>query len=104
MKSRSEIRVFDGNDLLYQEWLRTHSDGYVVNSRRTITPSYLVLHKAHCPFISNYSSVARDGAFTERGYIKVCSDDVSSLRAWAKEHGRIDGSFSKQCGYCTKRR
>ena len=100
MKSVSGVSVFDGNDSLYQKWLIAHPDGYVLNSRRSITPSYLVLHRANCTFIKQHSSDARDGAFTERGYIKICSDDLSSLRAWAKVHGRTDGSFSSESCNC----
>ena len=100
MASLSSAEIFDRNDLTYQSWLKANSDGYVLNSRRTIDPSYLVLHRASCHFIKRYTSVVKDGAFTERGYIKICSSNLSSLRNWVKKQGRSDGSFSKECGYC----
>lgn len=102
MASLSPAEVFDKNDLSYQTWLKANSDGYVLNSRRAIDPSYFVLHRASCPHIRRYTSVAKDGAFTERGYIKICSSNLSSLRLWVKNHGRPNGSFSKECGFCNK--
>ena len=32
--------------------------------------------------------------------MKVCADEVVSLREWAKEHGRSNGQFTGECGLC----
>ena len=100
MADYESLEVFDGNDSTYQAWLRANPRGYLVNARRSINPSYLVLHRANCHHVSRYSTSAPDGAFTERGYIKICSTDLSELRNWVKNHGRWDGTFSKECGFC----
>ena len=51
--------TFDGNDDLYQTWLAGHPHGFVINTRRRISPDYLVLHRASCAFISRYTATAR---------------------------------------------
>lgn len=87
--------IFDRSDSAYFSWLASHPLGYVVNARRNLEPSYLMLHAAQCGLISTAKRAS--GAYTERGYIKVCSTEIDELRHWLRQHGRPDGSFSKQC-------
>ena len=94
------IQVFDNNDQDYLEWLEKYAEGFVLNTRRRGDPEYIVLHRTTCPSIYKYSKIARPGSFTEMTYIKVCSDSLSELSTWAKNHGRNDGSFSKKCSKC----
>ena len=63
---------------------------------------YMVLHRATCLKVSDYNDMAKPGGFTERSYIKVCATDVEDLRVWTTRNGRPDGSFSKECSFCTK--
>lgn len=91
------MEKFTDDDAGYLRWIGNHPAGFVVNIERGERPGYAVLHRANC------SSISRDreeGAYTERGYKKVASDDLNSLRAYVKSIGRADGSFSKQCGLC----
>lgn len=92
--------VFDNSDKDYQSWLSSNPSGFVLNARRSLVPSYMVLHRASCPSISQYTRMAHAGGFTERGYVKVCATDVSALRAWVRQHGRPDSSFSRKCSHC----
>lgn len=94
------VEFFDGNDEVYMKWLVANPLGYVINARRSLSPAYMVLHKASCRAIRRYRPTAPDGAFTERGYVKICATDILDLSNWAKKHGRLDGSFSKSCGLC----
>ena len=94
--------IFDDNDTAYQEWLRANPDGYVVNTTRSRTPSYMVLHRATCKSIGEYTAMAERGGFTERDYIKVCSLDSDDLRNWVSEHGRPNRSFSRECTHCNR--
>lgn len=91
------MQKFTDDDEGYLRWIGAHPDGFVVNIERGERPGYAVLHRASC------SSISRDrenGAYTERSYKKVVSDDLNALRAYAKSIGRTDGSFSKTCGLC----
>lgn len=91
---------FNDNDEAYQAWLTAHPQGFVLNTPRIHTPDYMVLHRASCSSISNYTQMARPGGFTERQYIKVCGETVDALRLWVRHHGRPDGSFTGECGRC----
>src|SRR4051794_20629624 len=92
--------IFDADDDPYQRWLAANPHGYVINTGRSMSPSYMVLHRARCAKIRDYNEMARKGGFTERDYIKVCSTDVNDLRDWVRQHGRPDGSFSRECSIC----
>lgn len=92
--------VFDGNDNAYQAWLAMNRQGYVINLRRNLSPSYMVLHKASCPTISNYGGMSKKGGFTERSFIKVCALELDVLRQWARSHGRGNATFSNECSRC----
>ena len=95
------IREFDGDDDDYQAWLKTNPNGFVINTSRRRQPTYMVLHRARCAHISEYTETARpEGGFTERGYIKICASTVDALRIWVKSNGRPDGTFSNECGIC----
>lgn len=88
----STVQVFDSSDAAYTSWLRANSRGFVINSRRNRPPDYMVLHRAACRSIDPGGG-ARAGAFTERGYIKICSTDLEALR-------RSVGQESGCCGLC----
>jgi hypothetical protein len=97
-----ECILFDGDDDAYQAWLEDHPGGYVINTRRRpgFDPSLMVLHRASCRLIRDYNEMAQEGGFTERKYVKICSVSISALREWVRQHGRPDGSFSKECSHC----
>lgn len=95
------INVFTDGDGAYLQWLTQHPHGFVLNTARSSSPGYMVLHRAVCPSISTYTHNARPGGFTERDYIKVCSADIEQLRVWVRQHGRPDGSFSRDCPLCS---
>ena len=85
-------------DAAYHSWRAAHPDAFVLNVERTRRPAYMVLHRAGCLHIRKHTN---PGAFTERQYVKVCADDVATLRAWTRANGRPDGSFSKRCRTCS---
>lgn len=97
---KNSVEVFDCGDDLYQQWLAMNSAGYVVNARRSLKSTYMVLHRATCPSIHRYRRNAGKGAFTVRSYVKACARELEALRGWVRQHGRGDGSFSKECGLC----
>src|SRR5262245_56796379 len=67
--------VFDKSHSDYFKWLKAHPEGFVLNTTRKKNPKYLVLHRATCRTISEYSGKQKPGGFTERDYIKVCADN-----------------------------
>jgi hypothetical protein len=90
------------NDKIYLEWIAKNPNGFIINMRKNESPDYMVLHKASCHTIKhlNKNRGAKEGGFTEHEYKKVGAFDIDSLRKWVKNHGRSDGSFSKECGLC----
>jgi hypothetical protein len=97
---RPGMTLFDKSDAAYQEWLLRNETGYVINTPRNLSPSYMVLHRASCKTIRQYNEMAREGGFTERQYVKVCATTIGELRDWVRTHGRPDGSFSRHCPSC----
>ncbi len=95
------LREFNDSDLDYLHWLKNHPNGYVLNAERSISQNYLILHKAGCPSISEYKGDAEPGGFTERQYIKICSDDIDTIKQWVREKGFSSNSISQIC-YCWK--
>ena len=91
------MEKFTDDDAGYLRWIGNHPDGFVLNIERGERPDYAVLHRATC---SSISRVREDGAYTTRNYKKVVSDELADIRAYTKSIGRVDGSFSKQCGLC----
>lgn len=92
--------VFDGDDAAYQDWLLANPQGYIINARRRLSPTYMVLHRAWCPRVSDYNAMARRGGFTERSYVKVCAIEIEDLRDWLCRNGRPNGTFSNECSLC----
>ncbi len=89
---------FLDDDEGYLSWIATNPDGLVLNVRRMADPNYVVLHRANCGSIS--TDKREPGAYTTRGYRKICAVNVSELQLAAKREGRSDGSFSNKCGLC----
>lgn len=91
------MHKFTDDDAGYLRWIADHPEGFVLNIERGERPEYTVLHRVTCPSISR---PREDGAYTERGYRKVVSDDLAEIRAYTKAMGREGGDFSKLCGHC----
>lgn len=98
---QNEVIEFMDDDTEYLRWLNSHTEGYVLNTTRNKSPEYMVLHRAYCHSISKYSGNAKQGGFTERNYMKVCTEKLDSLRNWVKRNGRPNGTFSSECP-CTR--
>jgi len=88
------------NDRDYQQWLSQNPDGFVVNTTRSRSPRYMMLHRASCRHISDPMHESEGGGFTERDYIKVVAQDVASLLDWIAANGRPERTFSSECGHC----
>lgn len=89
----NSVTHFDHDEAGFTAWLSDHPTGFVVNTTRTIPASYRILHRARCWTIRPGRKGAEPGAFTERAYIKVCSQEVSLLKADI-------GPLSRSCSIC----
>jgi hypothetical protein len=86
------VRHFVDDDASYLEWLAEHPAGYVINTGRSPSAAYLVLHRASCGTISGVP--ARGSTFTG-DYSKVAGGR-EELEAFA---GELDGQ-ARPCGLC----
>jgi hypothetical protein len=100
MATPEAVIRFDDGDKKYQEWAEAHPHGFVINTNRGVNRKYLWLHRATCRLIRDYKRVARPGGYTERAYIKICSEDLEALRQWAKQHGDPKDGFTQRCKIC----
>jgi len=94
------VKVFDGDDRKYQSWLKGHKEGYLLSMGRNRDPGFISFHRSSCFSISEYTARYSFGAFTERGYIKICGDTPDDLHKWVENHIRKDGKFTRRCSKC----
>lgn len=88
---------FDGDDGAYFAWLVRNPEGFVVNVRRRCSPDYVVLHRASCGHVAN---PREEGAYTERGYGKLCASTREDILDAPTYCGRTKGCFTKKCAHC----
>lgn len=86
-----KVYISKDEDEKYRLWLKTHPQGYVLNSYRSPIAKYLVLHRAWCSSIQN--TIGDD-------YLKVCADSEEGLWQWLNENGFE--AFSKEGHSCNK--
>jgi hypothetical protein len=79
------MRHFIDDDAAYLGWLADHPDGFVINTGRTPSAAYLMLHRASCGTISG--TPARGSTFTG-DYTKVCGGQ-EELDAFARQLGGL---------------
>jgi hypothetical protein len=82
------------NDAPYQAWLNGNPRGYVVNSHRPPTATYLVLHRASCHTISGIPASGR--SWTNQ-YIKVGASTKADAFEWCRTNV---GDKPTPCGTC----
>jgi len=86
------MEQFVDDDPGYLDWVARHPDGFVINTGRAPTVSYLMLHRAQCRTITGRP--ARGTTFTG-DYAKVCSGR-EELEAFAQQLG----GRPQPCGLC----
>ena len=70
--------VFDNSDTDYQAWLSANPTGFVLNARRSLVPSYMVLHRASCPSISQYTRMKTEPR------ILISREQSSLVSSWTE--------------------
>ena len=91
--------TFSSGDAPFIAWMQKNPDGFVLNTTPSEATSYLKFHRANCHHISGYTTAQSAGAFTTRGYIKVCSNSAAELVAWAAKN-RPSTSTYESCKTC----
>lgn len=94
------MKVFDNDDLKYFDWITVNPDGYVLNTRRTSTLNFTVLHKGSCHHIKTTTNMP-EGAYTTRDYIKVCSNEVQEIKKWLEENRKNFSGRFRICKTCS---
>lgn len=92
----SGMQRFVDDDRGYLDWLDHHPDGFVINTGRTPSAAYLMLHRASCRTITGRP--AKGAAFTGE-YAKVCGE-----RNELEEFARHLGGYPRPCGLCLAQR
>lgn len=87
-----EVVVFEDDDAGYMAWTRANRRGYVVNTSRPPSASYLMLHWADCRDISGHWD-----AWTSGDYLKACALAVRDLEHWALVEA---GGELHKCAHC----
>jgi hypothetical protein len=90
---------FQNKETEYQNWIASNPHGYVLTTTKDISISYMSLHRATCRTISQYMSNMANGAFTEKNYMKICSNNYGDLTDWIETQGGT--GFTKLCSKCS---
>jgi hypothetical protein len=93
------MEIFDNDDNEYFKWMNYNPESYVVNTFRSRNTQFSLLHRVGCRHISNESGYDK-GAYTERDYIKVCSNDLGELKDWFVKNYPKFRSYFKECKTC----
>jgi hypothetical protein len=86
---------FIDDDDGYLAWIASEPGGYVLNSHRHPTASYLMLHRSSCRTISGRPTT---GSAWTKDYVKHCSSSADELDAWASA---TVGVNADRCAVCT---
>jgi hypothetical protein len=87
--------TFKDEEAAYGRWLNSNPHGYVVNTTRSPSAAYWILHRATCGSLRlQPNQSARTGE-----YIKVCSTSIDDLRQWARNSVEARAELHA-CGLC----
>jgi predicted dithiol-disulfide oxidoreductase (DUF899 family) len=89
---RDTVRHFVDDDPGYLRWLTHHPAAFVLNTTRTPSAAYLMLHRANCWTITRLQR--RATTFTG-DYSKLCGG-----RGELEARARRLGGTAKACGHC----
>jgi hypothetical protein len=90
------MRHFVDDDPGYLNWIATHPEGYVLNTTRSPSSGYLMLHRTSCWTISRLQRKAT--TFTGE-YSKLCGN-----RDEIEDRVRSFKATTPECGHCMRPR
>jgi hypothetical protein len=88
----SGLAIFKDDDAGFFDWLAANPDGFFINTERTPTPRYLVLHRPGCRHFKGGEQVN-----WTREYIKVCSAHRDELEDWATTSVGGEETLCRSC-------
>lgn len=88
------VRHFVDMEAEYRAWVKENPQGYVLNTNRVPSASYLILHRADCWTITGEPT---RGEYWTKDFSKVCGDSIAEIQDWA-ERG-VGGSL-QACRLC----
>lgn len=94
------LKVWDGDDIGYENWVKTHPQGFVANTRRPRGGRYFKIHLSTHNLADRSKPETKDPRTGNR-YLKLTSDTFDELRDWAASELRIivdQSNCCKQCG------
>jgi hypothetical protein len=90
------VQRFKDDDAGFRNWRDQGPDGFVVNTSRTPSPNYLILHRASCRSLAPANEHERNWTMA---YIKFCALQPEDLEKWARQHVTVDAQL-KPCSNC----
>lgn len=95
------VQVFQDDEAGFSDWISRNTDGFVVNTKRVLDPSYLVPHTATCGSMQTYRRMdEKPGGFTERSYQKICTVTVVELLNYLAAETGNKSPITKCCSRC----
>lgn len=88
------VTTFVDDDDGYLRWIALNRRGFVVNTPRSPSASYLMLHSAGCKTVNG---VPARGENWTLDYIKVCAVERFELDRWARDE--VGGALT-ECQFC----
>lgn len=88
--------VFKDDEKGYDDWLGAHPNGYVLNAKRTPTPTGLTLHLGKCQHLGTFGNPP---VKMTSATIKICATERAELQRWAEREFPAPVQF-KLCRDC----
>ena len=88
------------NDDEYKNWIKKNLIGFVINTYKIPSSTYMVLHTHKCHSINDLAITAGEDAFTSNGYTKICANAIGDLETWLSAN---NFTISKECQKCNPR-
>ncbi|WP_259076378.1 HNH endonuclease [Salinibacter ruber] len=106
-----EVEKFERRDTPFFNWMGSHLDGYVLNTKQNPETTYAVFHEPQCRHIMRYGA-GRRPSDDPTDYIKVCAEEIEplvewmlakrpkALEEWRRETPPEAKSNARPCGTC----
>jgi len=96
------VKIYRKDDAGYLEWRDAHPEGWVANSHASLSPGYVLFHRAPCPSAASVNQGKSEMPLTGGDYVKTVSDSLTELWMWAKATGFTGAGVGWFCGHCCK--